>query len=119
MSDIDEHAGQETVKQVGTFGDEALFAPSDSDVGMPEVIQAFVDQATAHQSQLDAAGIGGAFALLAEYLRDPWAQVITFDHSGVFFGVNAQILSMLLTGGGAIVNTGSIFRVVGMATAAA
>ena len=121
LSDIDAHAGQETVKQVRALGAEALFA--DSDVGKAEDAQALVDQAMAHYGQLDVAcnnaGIGGATGLLADYPLDAWAQVININLSGVFFGMKAQIPAMLKGGGGAIVNTASILGMVGMATAPA
>lgn len=121
LSDIDAHAGQETVKQVRALGAEVLFATSD--VGKPEDAQALVDQALAHYGQLDVAcnnaGIGGATALLADYPLDAWAQVINTNLSGVFFGMKAQIPAMLRSGGGAIVNTASILGMVGMATAPA
>jgi NAD(P)-dependent dehydrogenase (short-subunit alcohol dehydrogenase family) len=121
LSDIDEHAGQDVVKQVRALGAEVLFATSD--VGKPEDAQALVDQAMAHYGQLDVAcnnaGIGGATALLADYKTEDWAQVISINLSGVFYGMRAQIPAMLKGGGGAIVNTASILGMVGMATAPA
>ena len=121
LSDIDEDAGQEAVKQVRALDAEALFAVSDA--GKPEDAQALVDQAMAHYGQLDVAcnnaGIGGDTALLADYPLDAWARVININLSGVFFGMKAQIPAMLLQGGGAIVNTASILGMVGMATAPA
>lgn len=121
LSDIDEHAGQEALKQARALGAEALFAVSD--VGKPEDAQALVDQALAHYGQLDVAcnnaGIGGESGLLADYPLEAWAQVININLSGVFFGMKAQIPAMLQNGGGAIVNTASILGMVGMATAPA
>jgi len=121
LSDIDEHAGQSVMKQVRDLGAEVLFATSD--VGKPDDAQALVDEALAHYGQLDVAcnnaGIGGATALLADYKTDDWAQVISINLSGVFYGMRAQIPAMLKGGGGAIVNTASILGMVGMATAPA
>jgi NAD(P)-dependent dehydrogenase (short-subunit alcohol dehydrogenase family) len=121
LSDIDAHAGQETVKQVRAVGAEVLFAACD--VGKAGDAQALVDQAMAHFGQLDVAcnnaGIGGESALLADYPLDAWAEVININLSGVFFGMKVQIPAMLLHGGGAIVNTASILGMVGMATAPA
>lgn len=121
LSDLDAHAGQETLSQVRALGAEALFAQSD--VGKPADAQALVDQALAHFGQLDVAcnnaGIGGAAALLADYPLDAWAQVININLSGVFYGMKSQIPAMLTNGGGAIVNTASILGMVGMATAPA
>jgi NAD(P)-dependent dehydrogenase (short-subunit alcohol dehydrogenase family) len=121
LSDLDAHAGNETVKQVRAVGAEALFA--ESDAGKSDDAQALVDQAMAHYGRLDVAcnnaGIGGASALLADYPLDAWAQVINVNLSGVFYGMRAQIPAMLRGGGGAIVNTASILGMVGMATAPA
>ncbi|WP_291010712.1 SDR family oxidoreductase [Hydrogenophaga sp.] len=121
LSDIDAHAGQETIKKVRALGAEALFAASDA--GKAGDAQALVEQAMAHFGQLDVAcnnaGIGGESALLADYPLDAWAEVINTNLSGVFFGMKAQIPAMLRHGGGAIVNTASILGMVGMATAPA
>jgi NAD(P)-dependent dehydrogenase (short-subunit alcohol dehydrogenase family) len=121
LSDIDERASRKVMEQVRDLGAEALFAASD--VGKPQDAQALVDQAMAHYGQLDVAcnnaGIGGESALLAEYPLDAWAQVISINLSGVFYGMRAQIPAMLKNGGGAIVNTSSIMGMVGMATAPA
>lgn len=121
LSDINEHAGQAVLKQVRALGAQALFAASD--VSQPQDAQALVDQALAHYGQLDVAcnnaGIGGETALLADYPLAAWAQVINTNLSGVFFGMKAQIPALLKNRGGAIVNTASIFGMVGMATAPA
>jgi NAD(P)-dependent dehydrogenase (short-subunit alcohol dehydrogenase family) len=121
LSDLDAHAGNETVRQVRAVGTEALFAASDA--GKSDDAQALVDQAMAHYGRLDVAcnnaGIGGASAPLADYPLDAWAQVINVNLSGVFYGMRAQIPAMLLNGGGSIVNTASILGMVGMASAPA
>jgi NAD(P)-dependent dehydrogenase (short-subunit alcohol dehydrogenase family) len=121
LSDLDAHAGSETLNQVRESGAEGLFAASDA--GKNEDAQALVDQTMAHFGRLDVAcnnaGIGGAPALLADYPLDAWAQVINVNLSGVFYGMRAQIPAMLLNGGGSIVNTASILGMVGMATAPA
>jgi NAD(P)-dependent dehydrogenase (short-subunit alcohol dehydrogenase family) len=121
LSDLDAHAGNETVQQVRAVGTEALFA--ESDAGKSDDAQALVDQAMTHYGRLDVAcnnaGIGGASAPLADYPLDAWAQVINVNLSGVFYGMRAQIPAMLLNGGGSIVNTASILGMVGMASAPA
>lgn len=121
LSDLDAHAGGETLHQARELGAEGLFAVSDA--GKPEDAQALVDQAMAHFGRLDVAcnnaGIGGASAPLADYPLDAWAQVINVNLSGVFYGMRAQIPAMLLNGGGAIVNVASILGAVGFASASA
>jgi len=121
LSDIDAHAGNDTLRQLQGLGAEALFAASD--VGKPEDAQALVDQAMAHFGRLDVAcnnaGIGGPSALLADYPLQGWADVINTNLSGVFYGMKSQIPAMLINGGGAIVNVASILGAVGFATASA
>ena len=65
------------------------------------------------------AGIGGPSAPLADYPADGWAQVLRINLSGVFFGMQQQILAMRKTGGGSIVNMASILGAVGFASSSA
>ena len=60
------------------------------------------------------AGFGGGLAPLHEQTTEKWDQVHSVNIRGVFFGMKYGILSMLKTGGGAIVNISSSS---GMATA--
>ncbi|MCW5900766.1 MAG: SDR family oxidoreductase [Flavobacteriales bacterium] len=65
------------------------------------------------------AGIGGPPALTGEYPLDGWEQVINTNLNGVFYGMRYQIPAMLRSGGGSIINMGSILGQVGFATASA
>ena len=59
------------------------------------------------------AGFGGGMAPLHEQTLEHWDKVHDTNFSGVFLGMKYGIISMLKTGGGAIVNTGSASGVVG------
>jgi NAD(P)-dependent dehydrogenase (short-subunit alcohol dehydrogenase family) len=121
VSDINEHAGEDTAALIRAQGGDAIFVAAD--VGRPEDARALVDKAVAHYGRLDVAcnnaGIGGPSVPLAEVPLDGWAQVININLSGVFYGMQQQIAAMLKSGGGSIINMASILGAVGFATASA
>ncbi len=59
------------------------------------------------------AGFGGGMAPLHEQSLEHWNKVHDTNIKGVFLGMKYGIISMLKSGGGAIVNTGSASGVVG------
>jgi NAD(P)-dependent dehydrogenase (short-subunit alcohol dehydrogenase family) len=59
------------------------------------------------------AGFGGGMAPLHEQTTENWDRVHSVNLRGVFFGMKYGVISMLKTGGGAIVNTTSASGVVG------
>ncbi|MEJ6011344.1 SDR family NAD(P)-dependent oxidoreductase [Novosphingobium aquae] len=59
------------------------------------------------------AGFGGGMKPLHEQTTESWDLVHSVNLRGVFFGMKYGIISMLKTGGGSIVNTGSASAVVG------
>lgn len=65
------------------------------------------------------AGIGGPSAPTGEYPLDGWKSVIDINLNGVFYAMRYEILAMLKSGGGAIVNMASILGSVGFANAVA
>lgn len=121
VSDINEHAGEDTAALIRAQGGDAIFVAAD--VGRPEDARTLVDKAVAHYGRLDVAcnnaGIGGPSVPLAEVPLDGWAQVININLSGVFYGMQQQITAMLKSGGGSIINMASILGAVGFATASA
>ena len=117
VSDINEEAGEETAALVRAAGGDAIFVAAD--VGIPEHAKVLVNRAVAHFGRLDIAcnnaGISGPTAATADYPLDGWAQVININLSGVFYGMQQQIVAMLKTGGGAIVNVASVLGAVAFA----
>ena len=59
------------------------------------------------------AGFGGGMAPLHEQTTESWDRVHATNLRGVFFGIKYGVISMMKTGGGAIVNTTSASGVVG------
>ncbi len=121
VSDTQEIGGRETVALAEAAGAPALFVVAD--VARPGDCEALVAQAVAHFGRLDMAcnnaGIAGPLAPTIDCPLEAWAQVISTNLSGVFYGMKYQIAQMLKNGGGAIVNMASILGVVGFANAPA
>jgi NAD(P)-dependent dehydrogenase (short-subunit alcohol dehydrogenase family) len=59
------------------------------------------------------AGFGGGMKPLHEQTTEDWERVHATNLRGVFFGMKYGVVSMLKTGGGAIVNIGSASAIVG------
>lgn len=117
VSDINSVAGEDTAALVRAQGGEAIFVAAD--VGKPADSKVLVERAVAKYGRLDIAcnnaGIGGPSAPTADYPLDGWASVININLSGVFFGMQQQLIAMLKTGGGAIVNIASVLGAVALA----
>jgi NAD(P)-dependent dehydrogenase (short-subunit alcohol dehydrogenase family) len=86
---------------------------------MPADSQALVSAAIGFYGRLDIAcnnaGIGGPMALTADYPLEGWEKVLKINLSGVFFGMQAQLVAMLKNGGGSIINLASVLGCVGSA----
>lgn len=110
VSDINEQAGNETVKQIESLGGEAVFFKADSSSSADN--EALVGYAVKTFGRLDIAcnnaGIGGEAALTGDYSLDGWKKVIDINFNGVFYGCKYQIEAMERNGGGVIVNMASI-----------
>lgn len=85
------------------------------DVTDPESVQHLVDQCVDAFGRLDIAfnnaGVQFAETQLAETPVHEWNRLVTVNLSGVFFCLQAEIRTMLKTGGGSIINAGSILSV--------
>jgi NAD(P)-dependent dehydrogenase (short-subunit alcohol dehydrogenase family) len=117
VSDIHAEQGEDTAALVRAQGGDAIFV--EADVANPDHSKLLVERTVRHFGRLDVAcnnaGIGGPTASTVEYPLDGWAQVLSVNLSGVFYGMQQQIAAMLKTGGGSIVNMASILGAVGFA----
>ncbi|MBO8140836.1 MAG: SDR family oxidoreductase [Firmicutes bacterium] len=121
VADVNEAAGQETVRLIRDTGGTAEFALAD--VSRTEDVAAMVRQAVEQFGGLDFAfnnaGIEGVLAPTGDYPEDVWNKVIAINLTGVWRCMRHEIPAMLGRGGGVIVNTASILGLVGFANAPA
>lgn len=88
-----------------------------ADVTDPDAVTRMVDGVVSAHGRLDLAfnnaGGGAVLAPTAEFPLEGWNHTVSSFLSSVFHCAKAEIAAMLETGGGAIVNTASMFGVVG------
>lgn len=97
------------------IGDAAV--PVHADVANEDDVRNMIAVAEQKFGRLDIlcnnAGFGGGMAPLHEQTTEAWERVHSVNLKGVFFGMKHGVISMMKTGGGAIVNTTSASGVVG------
>jgi NAD(P)-dependent dehydrogenase (short-subunit alcohol dehydrogenase family) len=95
---------------------------SEVDVRRDAEVKALVERAAARFGRIDIAfnnaGIPGKTALVHELDEADFNQIVDVNLKGIFLGLKYQVPHMLAHGGGAIVNTSSLFGVMGFATTA-
>jgi NAD(P)-dependent dehydrogenase (short-subunit alcohol dehydrogenase family) len=88
-----------------------------ADVSNEADVQAMIAAAETSFGRLDIlcnnAGFGGGMAPLHEQTTEAWDRVHATNLRGAFFGIKYGVISMMKSGGGAIVNTTSASGVVG------
>jgi NAD(P)-dependent dehydrogenase (short-subunit alcohol dehydrogenase family) len=89
-----------------------------ADVADPAQCQAIVDKAIeafgALHYAVNNAGISGRFDALPGITAEEWRRVMGVNLDGIFFGMKAQLPAIEQAGGGAIVNTASIYGHLGL-----
>ena len=118
VADVDEAAAKETAASIG----ELAFGAG-ADVSSAEAMAALVDDIVREHGRLDIAvnnaGIGGDSAPTGDYPLDAWRKVMSVNLDGVFYSMRAEIPALLQSGGGSIINIGSILSSVGFGQSAA
>jgi NAD(P)-dependent dehydrogenase (short-subunit alcohol dehydrogenase family) len=103
--------GEEVVRAIEQVGGRAVFQVTD--VSKPEDAKALVERAVSEFGRLDLAfnnaGMDGEQVPLHEQDIDKATMLFDVNVKGVFYCMKYEIEQMLRTGGGAIVNTSSIF----------
>ena len=98
-------------------GGKAAFV--EANVSSPTDCEALVARAVERFGRLDYAcnnaGIPGEQTPTADYSIEGWQSLISINLSGVFYCMKYEILAMLESGGGSIVNMASILGHVGFA----
>lgn len=119
VSDVAPEGGEATVRTIRDSGGEATFIPAD--VSRPEEVAALVRGVVERYGRLDCAhnnaGIAGVTGAtprpFIDYPEDVFDRVIAINLKGVWLCLKEEIRQMLAQGGGAIVNTASIYGLVG------
>ena len=110
ISDVDQKKGNAAAEAIKKDGGNAIFIKAD--VSSHEDCKAMVDQTIKQFGQLDFAcnnaGISGEQNPVADYSIENWNRVISINLSSVFYCMKYEIKSMLVSGGGSIVNIASI-----------
>ena len=117
VSDIDEATGAETVSLITDAGGEAVFIPCD--VTDRDQVDALISGTVERYGRLDCAhnnaGGGGdkGRPLVHEFSVEEWLSVVELSLNSVWYCMRREIPVMLEQGGGAIVNTSSIYGIAG------
>ena len=110
VSDVNHIGGEETVHLIEERGGESTFVPADISDGeqVAQLVAATLDR----YGRLDCAhnngGIEGPLASVVDLAEDDWNRVIDINLKGIWWCLKYEIPAMLMTGGGAIVNTASV-----------
>ncbi len=111
VADIDEAGGGTVAAEVRDGGGRAAFMPTD--VAEEDQVAALVERTMSDFGRLDFAynnaGIEGPQALLAEQDMAAVQHVFQIMIEGVYLCMQAEIPAMLESGGGSIVNAGSMW----------
>lgn len=116
VADVDAASASRVSKQIERrHGSEAL--PVTVDVTSPADVTRMVEATVERFGRLDIAvnnaGIGTERAKVADIHDDQWHRTIDVNLHGTMYCLRAEIAAMRSTGGGAIVNMGSVMSVVG------
>jgi NAD(P)-dependent dehydrogenase (short-subunit alcohol dehydrogenase family) len=122
ISDINTSKGEKTLEQIKLLNAEGMFVKTD--VSSTKDVSNLIEKIVASYGKLDIAynnaGIGGSFgAKTHEYCEDTWDKVIAINLKGVWNCMRFEIAQMLKQGHGTIVNTSSIWGLVGVAGSSA
>lgn len=116
VADLNQAAAEEIAERINAAGGTAVAAGGD--VSDPQVVEGLVDLARQNGGLhllVNNAGIGGESNPTGEYSLAGWHKVIDVNLHAVFYGMRYGIPAMQESGGGAIVNMGSILSSVGFA----
>jgi NAD(P)-dependent dehydrogenase (short-subunit alcohol dehydrogenase family) len=109
VTDIAKEAGGATVDAVRSAGGTAVFV--NADLAVENEVRAIVERAVATYGRLDGAfnnaGLEQCALPLHELTTEQWERALRVDLTSVFWCIKYQVLAMMKTGGGSLVNTAS------------
>jgi len=109
-SDVNAHAGAETVQRLRQAGGSALFVAAD--VTDDEALRAVVDRAVQEHGRVDCAancaGVGAGHGATHDYDAETWNRIVDINLRGTWHAMRHEIAAMLAGGqGGTVVNVAS------------
>jgi len=120
VSDIVEESGRATLEEIEAGGGTGLFARAD--LGLENDVIALIERAVSAYGRLDGAfnnaGLEQCALPLHELTTAQWERALRVDLTSVFWCIKYQVLAMMKSGGGAIVNTASSLGQVAIPNAA-
>jgi NAD(P)-dependent dehydrogenase (short-subunit alcohol dehydrogenase family) len=110
-----EEAGRRTCASLMEAGAKALFVATDvrDAASVASAVAATVNRFGRLDVAANCAGVGGDMAPLERASLEVWDDVMAVNARGVWLAMRSEIAAMLGTGGGAIVNMGSIYGMAG------
>ena len=115
VSDVDIKGGEETVHKAKEAGGDAIFIKAD--VSKASEVEALIKKTVEIYHRLDCAlnnaGVEGVLATISDYTEKDWDRVINTNLRGAWLCMKYEIPQMLKQGAGSIVNTSSIYGLVG------
>ena len=114
VADVVDSAGNDTVEQIRAAGGDGIYVHTD--VTSATEIQSMVKAAIDNYGRLDVlfnnAGIAMRLAV-ADLPEEDWDRCIDINLKGAYLGSKYAIPAMIANGGGSIINTASIYGIVG------
>jgi NAD(P)-dependent dehydrogenase (short-subunit alcohol dehydrogenase family) len=115
VADLDPSRGNETVREIAGMGGEAIFI--ETDVTHTSQVEELIRQIVREHGKLDYAhnnvGIEGEIAKTADCSEENWDEVIRTNLKSIWICMKYEIHQMLKQKFGAIVNTSSVYGLVG------
>jgi NAD(P)-dependent dehydrogenase (short-subunit alcohol dehydrogenase family) len=119
VTDIAEENARVTVDAIRSNGANAIFFHAD--LAVEQDVQSLVERAVSTYGRLDGAfnnaGLEQCAKPLHELTTEQWERALRVDLTSVFWCLKYQVIAMLRTGGGSIVNTASSLGQVAIANA--
>jgi NAD(P)-dependent dehydrogenase (short-subunit alcohol dehydrogenase family) len=115
VADCDTETGEQTVRAIKGQGGEASFVAVD--VSQSSQVQQAIEQCVRIYGRIDCAhnnaGVPGERAKVAECSEESWDHTIAVNLKGVWLCMKYELPHMLRAGKGAIVNTSSVYGLLG------
>lgn len=114
VADVNVGGGEETVRLIEKAGGAAIFVKTD--VAVADEVEALVNKAVAAYGRLDCAFNNAGVSIegrVHEVSEEAWDRLMRVNLKGVWLCMKYELIQMLEQGHGAIVNTSSIWGVVG------